>query len=336
MHIYIDESGPFAVVSPARAHRVSAVTALVIPDVQHNQLIGAYERLERSWGCSTEPKVSQLQEEQIGSVIDLAAHYDVILDAVAIDMALQRDPDTSEFKAEQAARILKAVTPLTPPQGIKYYQDLAGACRLSNPLFIQAHLTILLIERLLQAATFFYVLRVPLELAKFHWVVDAKEIGGTEYERLWRALILPLIQSNSVREPFATIEGGDYSHFERFYVDGASFPEHLKPYARGQSGLNFGLVLSEHFALGESTGTPGLRLVDILASAFTRALNGTLRPTGWRGLGRLMVNRAVDTVKFTRLKVNGVSFSLNAVPYANVVHELVAETKSMFPITTRH
>lgn len=264
-------------------------------------------------------------------MIALASRYDVVFDAVAIDMALQPDADTAEFKADQAARIMKAVTPLTPPEGIKYYQDLARACDLSSPLFIQAYLTILLIERLLQTATFFYVLRMPPELAAFRWVVDAKQAGGTDYERLWRSLILPLTQSNSVREPFAMIEGGDYSHFERFYVDSTSVPEHLKSYARGRGGLNFGLILSEHFTLGESVSTPGLRLVDILASAFTRALNGTLGGSGWRGLGGLMVSRRSATIKFTRLKVNGVSWSLNAAPYANVVHDLEAETKAMFP-----
>jgi hypothetical protein len=32
----------------------------------------------------------------------------------------------------------------------------------------------------------------------------------------------------------------------------------------------------------------GLQTVDILASAIRRACNGTLRPAGWRDLGRLM------------------------------------------------
>jgi hypothetical protein len=331
VYIYIDESGPFAAVPPSRAHRISAVAALVIPDTQHDRLISEYERLEQSWGGGAEPKGSQLQEEQISSVIELASRYDVLFDAVAIDMALQRDADTSEFKADQAARIMKAVTPLTPPEGLQYYRDLARACGLSNPLFIQAYLTISLIERLLKTATLFYALRIPTELATFRWVVDAKEIGGTEYERLWRALILPLTQWTSIREPFTMIEGGNYSHFERFRVDTASLPEHLKPCARGRGGMNLGLILGEHFTLGESALTPGLRLVDILASAFTRALNATLGQRGWRGLGRLMITRDCATIKFTRLKVDGLSFSLNAAPYAGVVHEWVAETKSMFP-----
>jgi len=95
------------------------------------------------------------------------------------------------------------------------------------------------------------VLRTPQELAPFRWVIDAKELNGTEYERLWRALISPLVQSNSVHEPFTTIEGCDYSHFERFYVDNESLPEHVKPYTHGHGGLNFGLILNEHFTLDE-------------------------------------------------------------------------------------
>jgi len=67
-------------------------------------------------GFRTEPKGRRLQEEQIREVIDLASRHDVIFDTVAIDMALQHDTDTSEFKADQAARILKAITPRTPPK----------------------------------------------------------------------------------------------------------------------------------------------------------------------------------------------------------------------------
>jgi hypothetical protein len=244
--------------------------------------------------------------------------------------------DTSEFKADQAERIMKAVIPGTPSEGVEYYTNLARTCSLSNPLFIQAYLTFLLIERLLQAATIFYVLRRPSELGSFRWVVDAKEVGGTEYERLWRYLIFPLAQSKSVREPFSTIEGGHYSHFERFYIDAASVPPHLKTHAGGHGGLNLGLLLNENFTLGESALTPGLRIVDILASAFTRALNGTLDRAGWRGLGGLIVGRRDDTIKFTRLKVNGVHWTLDVVPYAKVVHELVAEAKSMFPCPLSH
>jgi hypothetical protein len=104
MYIYVNESGPFAVVPPSRAHRISAITGLTIPDAQHDQLIAEDEQLERSWGAEAEPKGSKLQEAQINSVIALASRYDVVFDAVAIDMALQPDADTSEFKAEQAAR----------------------------------------------------------------------------------------------------------------------------------------------------------------------------------------------------------------------------------------
>ena len=34
---------------------------------------------------------------------------------------------------------------------------------------------------------------------------------------------------------------------------------------------------------------PGLQLVDILANAFTRAMNDRLRRDGWENLGRLMI-----------------------------------------------
>jgi len=257
-----------------------------------------------------------------------------LFDVVAIDMAFQSDDATSEFKTDQAPRLLKHIDATTPPEIVGYHHDLAKAILdLSNQLFIQAFLTILLVERLVPTATLFYVLRAPTELAKFHWIVDAKDIGGTKYERLWGNLVLPLAQSQSTKEPFPTIEGGDYSHFSRFFVNEASLPEHLTAHSRSQGGLTFGLIMAEEFTLGDSKVISGLRLVDILAAAFTRAINGSLRVDGWRGLGRLMVTRNTDTLAFARLKAGGISLVLDA-PYTRVVRELVAETKSMFPVSS--
>jgi hypothetical protein len=202
---------------------------------------------------------------------------------------------------------------------------------LSNQLFIQAFLTIILIERVLQTATMYFVQRSPTGLGVFHWVVDVKDIGETKYERLWRKLILPLVQSESVSKPFPILLGADYSSFGRFFMPEANLPQHLKSHSSGHGGINFKLVLDEHFPLGNSKGEPGLRLADIVASAFTRALNGKLGEEGWRDLGSLMVARNEQTVQVVHLHMAGGASISIPVPYAHVIKAFEAAAKSMFP-----
>jgi len=177
---------------------------------------------------------------------------------------------------------------------------------------------------------FYFVLRSPKELGAFRWVVDAKDIGETKYERLWRQLVLPLMQSRSVAEPLSTLEGSDYSAFDRFCITKSDLPEHLKSYSKGYGGVNMKLLLEEDFTLGDSKSDPALRLVDVLASAFTRALNGQLRLEGCERLGTLMIARRPRTVKMARLSNEGAAVSV-LVPYADIVDVFEATARSVWP-----
>jgi hypothetical protein len=90
------------------------------------------------------------------------------------------------------------------------------------------------------------------------------------------------------------------------------------------------LVLGEDFTLGNSKADPGLRLADVVASTFTRALNGKLREEGWRNLGSLTVARNPRTIQVVHLQMGGASISVS-VPYAHVVKAFEGAAKSLFP-----
>lgn len=330
MFIYLDESGAFA--TPSVPHKISCVAALVIPDRQRDHLLAAFQSLEASWPRTSEAKGSKLSEFQTHQVIELLHRYDVLFDVVPIDMGLQTDSQTSSFKSEQARRVIRHVNASYPASFAQELQNLHdGIVDLSNQLFIQAFLTIILIERVLQTVTMYFVQRSPSELGAFHWVADGKDIGTTKYERLWRNLILPLVQSHSVAEPFKTLQGADYSSFTRFFVRESDLPEHLNTHASGHGGINLKLVLDEDFILGNSKTDPGLRLADVVASSFTRALNGKLGENGWRGLGSLLVARNPETIQVAHLHPDGGASISVPVPYARVVKALGAAARSMFP-----
>jgi hypothetical protein len=243
MFIYLDESGTF--VTPSVPHKISCVAALVIPDRQRDQVLEQFQAVEASWPSTGETKGSKLSECQVQQVVELLSGYDVFFDAAPIDMGLQADSQTSAFKSEQAKRVIMHVDASYPASLAKEFQDMHDEImELSNQLFIQAFLTMILIERVFQTATLYFVQRSPAELGAFHWVVDAKEVGETKYERLWRRLILPVVQSRSVADPFPTLQGCDYSSFTRFFVPEVDFPEHLKSYSSGDGGINFKSLLS--------------------------------------------------------------------------------------------
>ena len=335
MNIYMDESGPF--VSPSTTHRVSAVGALVIPRHQHDELLQKFVETEQTWRMGSEAKGSQLSEAQVQNVIQITKDCDVIFDVSLIDMGLQTDNQTSEFKAAQADRFLNHIDSSCSSNVAEYMQKQHDSIEeLSNQLFVQAFLTILLVERIVRTATLFYVQRDARELAEFCWIVDAKDIGGSLYERVWRSIALPLVQSQSAIEPFPTIPDQDYSHFERFFVSEAELPEHLRPFAVDDGGINFKLIMEEEFILGDSESWPGLRLVDVLIAAFTRALNGKLAEAGWKGLGSIMVARKPPTIQLEHLKVDagGAKISVS-VPYAGIVGQLESEAKSLWTVV-RH
>ena len=78
-------------------------------------------------------------------------------------------------------------------------------------------------------------------------------------------------------------------------------PDYIRPHLP-QTGvgsdlcLNLGMLLRESLAFPNSKDDPGLQLVDIVASAFTKAMNGKLPPPVWRLLGPLMVERPDSTL----------------------------------------
>lgn len=56
------------------------------------------------------------------------------------------------------------------------------------------------------------------------------------------------------------------------------------------------LVLRKDFRFVPSTNDLGLQLADIVAAAITRALNGTLKESGWKPFGALLVQHAEQTL----------------------------------------
>jgi len=169
-------------------------------------------------------------------------------------------------------------------------------------------LTIYLVLDLVQIVTTYYVQRQPEALGHFRWRVDPKDpTRRTELEELWTNIILPIGQTQSMSDPFVTVEGCDYSAFSRYYISRDEMPASLVQHVSdnpNDGGLDFKTLLLEDLDFPNSASEVGLQIVDILLSAFCRALNGTLDARGWDMLGRLMTHTPNDRSRIVFLRLD--------------------------------
>jgi hypothetical protein len=306
MHIYIDESGSF-MIPKVKKPKVSCVTALIIPSSKNEKVLNEFIKIHSAWGFgSDEIKGSKLDEAKMAEVISFLRDYDVLIEICAIDIGSHSEKQVTDFKHTQADDIIKNFTPehqsTMLEEANKYRQYLLD---MPNQLFVQSFSMILLIDRLIETTTLYYCQRLPQELSEFHWIVDAKDIKVTKSEEWWNTLMLPMIETKSAKEPMMILEGGDYSYFDRFSKTLHAAPDHLRddiedpdaPY----EAFDIKAVMQESFTFGDSKKYPGLQLVDIIASAFTRAMNQTVQANGWGNLGSLIAKRNPQSVRMIML-----------------------------------
>jgi len=305
MRIYIDEAGIF-VPPTGQQSSYSLVLGLIVPSACEAELFYEFLRLRDSWPKhEIEIKGSSLDEKQAAQVIELLAPFDVVVDFVAIDMALHAKEIVDDFKGRQAEAITAHITREHHPEMVFELVQVQHTIRsMPNQLFVQAELTIKLILNVLQVATLYFVQRQPAELGDIAWIIDRKGHALTEMEETWSTLILPTSENHFMKKPLISLKEGDYSHFSRYQTDPAVDEEmarHLKWVAAtygkdeaDQSGpvIDSKRLLTEQRHFRDSRDSLGLQFADMLASILRRAFNDHMQKSGWKDFGKLVVNEA--------------------------------------------
>ena len=292
MRIFIDESGPF--ITPQTGKwSVSCLGALVIPESVYAQVLQDFISLKRHWKAEdVEIKGKDLGEAEVSSVIKLLNKYDVLFEATTIDLGLQSEKGIGLHKEAQAQAVTAQLTAAHNPSLVETLKALQDKLRrLPNQLYVQFVLGSSLLAKVLQNATVYYVQRIPNELGRFLWVIDAKDEDLTPYEDLWLDMIRPNLMSKSFTEPLAMLSGEDYSAFQKFQGTLPEVPEYLRraiPNERPFEFTKIGKILEE-IQFKKSDQELGLQLVDVLSNALRRAMNGNLAKLGWEMIGCLMV-----------------------------------------------
>jgi len=282
---------------------VSCVAALVVPDCRLADFERDFAVTRTQWRKgSAEVKGSQLSEREISQVIRVCVKHDLLLKVCAMDCGLTDGDAAAASRKGQAEAILGSITPKHNANSTALLTSLADRVeRLSVPLWLQLVTTLRTVSDTIREAPNYYAQRLPEELAAFNWVFDRKDRELTPYERLWSDIVCPLLQTESLDDPFALVEGFDYSHMQRFRISTDEFP-HLHEVldakaaslgkSRPKDALNVGKIIRESNRFDDSAIVDGLQVVDILSNAFARGMNGNLQSEGWESLGQLMILRA--------------------------------------------
>jgi hypothetical protein len=296
MRIYIDESGNFQ--PGAIASRFCCEVALAIPETFAPDLLERYVALRKQWTDEPEIKGSALSDEQTTAALKLLAEYDVLVEICALDVGVHSSAQIKKFQHAQADGIMNGITPEHNDNARQWATRLRDEwLDLSAQLMTQLYVLVLTLEEVLKYVPNYYAQRMPQELGHFDWVLDPKDIKPTRFEECWRKIVFPLLQSISIDTPWARVDGGpfDYSAFKHFEMD---VPKYLLGHIKTKvpddgKGLDLGKLFRESLAFPDSKNEPGLQLADIVASAFTKAMNGKLSPKVFRLLGPIMAHKEI-------------------------------------------
>lgn len=306
MHIYVDESGIFS--NPAsKANIASVVAALSVPTSRKKEVFKRFKELSVKWrDDSGEVKGKNLDEEQIAKVVSLLQKFEVILEMDVIDLGLHAEDDINRFKGIQAEQITAGLTPEHHPDIVRTAEEIrATFLAMPTQLYLQALIMFFLIPRILLHGILYYARRIPEELGWFYWMVDAKDENITAYEKAWSTALYPIMSGQSARNPIRFVEGGDYSYFERFEKPNERMIQEIEKEKGLEPGsvmtIRLGDIFGKHFEFQDSKYNVGLQIVDILANATQRALNGKLDIAGWGDIGSLMIIRRPNVIDFVKI-----------------------------------
>lgn len=324
MNIYIDESGVFRR-SQTKPHSISCVGAAIIPGRHQAKIERDFQALSKEWPRSEsgEIKGRLLNERHVADLCQLLASSHVLFEASVMDMNLSEDADIEHHKAMQANGMTANLTDDHHPNLVEEVWRIRQLLeQMPLQLYAQAVALTEVVCKAYQTGQLYFCQRYPGELARFRWVIDAKDKNRiTDYEDWWQLSVMPLIESRSRRKPTIHLKGGDYSVFRRNFPS-VPIPEHQRPIPDGSTGRGDDLnaILGKEMEFAPSETYIGLQIVDILTNALRRCLSGHLKPEGWEPLRKLLIyNKNEWAISLINLSPREGSVRT---PYARVINRL--------------
>lgn len=327
MKIYIDESGIFK--AEMKSHSISCVTALIIPDNQETALIQAFHQwkqltsLQYKTDKYGEIKGSKLDEKEMASLLLILSRFDVLVETVCIDAGMTTDSDVTRLKIDIADSFSKSQ--LSKILNIQFKKNVLMS--LPQQLFLQSLSLYQLLHKVLETMIPYYAQRFPQELGTFDWILDAKGISITEFEKIITHLVNPFLQNIFFNNPLYCLENGDYTAFNKFSLPREYLVEPLRSNISGTSNQVYSISdIMKNISFEQSHNSVGLQIVDIITSCIKRGMKKNLKFEGWKFLSSLIVLRKEQAIRV--ICINPARISKPA-PYTKFVNYFQEYGKTM-------
>ncbi len=339
MFIFIDESGSFAY-SRDNKHTIACVGALSVPESRHSSLVKSFRKLKYKWGYgANEVKGKDLSEDRVKAVIDLLRNLDIKLHICATDVKSNPPEGLEKHRQAQSKALTANLTEAHHPNLVAELNELRRQLDgLSLQLYLQFCMMNELVASQLRDTTIYYAFKQPKELGNFRWVIDAKSDRVTTFETLWKLLVTSFLQSRHLKtELRLTIEGGDYTYFERFCGKIDKWPSYL-PLPTSLKSANGPIeiidvkkIMTESVAISDSNDKIGLQVADVCVNAFRRAVMGNLQHKAWSKLGELMLSINKHPVHLVKFDSDNPKKEDISEVFAKQIMAIEASSKSVLP-----
>jgi hypothetical protein len=337
VNIYIDESGSF--VSAPATGSWNVVAAVAASESSRRHIENAVKSLKLATAApgADEVKLNAVDEKDYLRFLERLSKTHAVLFATATDAGLNTSERLTRHQNIQVAKIRENVPRVRYEggrQGVELLANQLGA--IPPQLYAQLVCQVDLLHAVVSRSINYFAQRVPATLAEFRWRIDQKNTTKTTYEEAFEKIAPELLQSRSLREPFARVHGFDYRHFTRYEFPDGDPPDYL---ATGygikvEHALNVGKLIRGDLKFEDSKKSIGIQVADLLASGLRRCLRGgfTDNEAVAHAMGRLTLQN--ERGKFP---VHLVSFAESEDPAdttaSNVVKAMAWQSRNML---TRH
>lgn len=296
LNIYIDESGSF--VPAENQGSWNLTSALVIPAPDKHKCREALKKLKINNGFKhdDEIKLKNVSEESYLKFLNELIKTGCTLYAVATDAGAQAVQDIEKHRERQADKIEEHKDKMFYSEGAENLENLANQVRqLSPQLYLQLICQTVLMSDVVRKSILFYVQRVPNQLNSFSWRIDEKTGGVSNFEKTFRLLVPPLLQSESLKKPDIHVTDFNYGAMRDFFYTQDTKPKYLEETygikTGSEGGLNISKLVWDDFEFVDSKTEEGVQIIDLIVSGLRRTLRGGFSngQTISEALGRLMV-----------------------------------------------
>ena len=272
------------------------VAALSVAEAGRKVIAKALQQVRQAVGAraTEEVKLHRLDERSYLQFLKALQHPDLVVFATATDAGLNSLERVKRHQTMQVSKIRETLPRMKYEGGRIGVELLASQVESISPqLYVQLVCQISLLHEVIDRCINYFAQRRPGTLREFRWRIDQKNTSRTDFEDAFEKIAPVLLQTRSLRSPFARVKGFNYSAMTAYEFEDGKGPAYLQEeYGLPEmQGFNVEKLIRGNISFVDSESLEGLQIVDLVVSGLRRLLRGGFSDNGSvaRELGRLFV-----------------------------------------------